>query len=350
MAVFTAIVFLVSVCNYQAPLSMANVQSIYVNQLQSTLATCTKNRYVMDVFTNHRFVQLTIPCAFPAAYDNNRIININDYNASTSIGYAYEMMLYAVSKYDTSKYGYQMMILPQMPIMGFIGLGTLSHTFSWYIGAHGFSERIFAHEFGHNLGFGHAAQGGQEYGDASSVMGSGQWSTCYTAPHRHIGGFDRAQKVFAEMPNGDVVIDKRQYIVIRETLFFEAKDAAVYTYFLTEGNRTCSICTLFEEGQSCVFKVMNTYITLVSDNEYKVTLQFVPFKNMNSTEQGPIDLCQSTEVRMPQPPPAPMSMPPNQPPNTWMRPPKPITNNASQATLIVSYLMLLVIVASGSLM
>jgi hypothetical protein len=295
MTAITAIVFLTTVCNYSAPLSMSLVQSIYFNQLQSTLATCTKNNIIMDVPSKHKFVDLTIPCVFPASYDSKRTIDINNYNISTSTEYAYELMLYAVSKFNVSKYGYQMMILPQIPIIYFPGLGTVGHSFTWYVGADAFSQRVFAHEFGHNLGFGHSGRNGQEYGDESCVMGSGEWYMCYAAPHRYGAGFDTPQKTFSEMPKGDVIIDKTEYIIINKTLFVEAKDKGVYTYYLAEGNRTCSICTLLEEGQSCVIHALNSSIAIVSMDDRKVILGFSSNKNTTNINSSN-DLCQQTDV------------------------------------------------------
>lgn len=316
MATITAIVFLVSACNYSAPLSMTSVQSIYFNQLQTTLATCTKNKYVMDKPNKHKFVELSVPCSFQAAFDGPRTIDIKDYNASTSTSYAYELMLYAISKYDISNYQYQMMILPKMPFIYYAGLGTLGYSLTWYIGAEGFSQRVFAHEFGHNIGFGHSGRNGQEYGDDSCVMGSSQWTNCYTAPHRYIAGFDKPQTTFNKMPSRDVIINKPEYIVINNTLFFEAKASGVFTYFLTEGNRTCSICTLYKEGQSCVIKALDTNITLVSLDDSRVILRFSPSKNNTvPVNKGGIDLCQPTNVIPPQPeelasPPMTITVPP----------------------------------------
>lgn len=296
MIAITAIVFLTTVCNYSAPLSMPLVQSIYFNQLQSTLATCTKNNIIMDVPNKHKFVELTIPCAFPASYDIKKLIDINNYNTSTSTEYAYELMLYAVSKFNVSKYGYQMMILPQIPIIYFPGLGTVGNGFTWYVGADAFSQRVFAHEFGHNLGFGHSGRNGEEYGDESCVMGSGEWTMCYTAPHRYVAGFDTPQKVFSEMPKGNVIIDKMEYIIINKTLFIEAKDKGIYTYYSTDGNRTCSICSLLEEGQSCVIHALNSSITIVSMDDIKVILGFSSTNNINSSISSSNDLCQQTDV------------------------------------------------------
>ncbi len=295
MTIMNAIVFLVTVCNYTAPISMTTAKSLYFNEFQTALKTCTKNNIVMDVQSNHKFVEFNIPCEFQAHYDPKPIININNYNTTNSLNYAYELMLYATSIYNTSGYEYQMMIMPAIPIIQFAGIGTIGGSFSWYLGENGYTPRVFMHEYGHNLGFGHSRKNGQEYADNSCIMGSGEWSMCYTAPHRYIAGFDTPQYTMNNITQitNNIVIDKTNYMVVNDTIFIEAKTTGTYVYYLTNDKYTCNICTLYNEGQACIIQALGTSITVIESTDAHTVLNFM---NNMKDEYNTTDLCQQAIV------------------------------------------------------
>lgn len=272
-----AIVFIVSVCNYMAPLSPTQVQSIYFNQFSNTLKTCTKNNISMDIPTNHKFMEISIPCVFTSANNNVSIIDIKQYDASTSSSYLIELMLYAIAQYTKAilNYDYQMMIVPSMPILKMVGLGTKGGSFTWYVGASNFNSRVFAHEFGHNLGFGHAWKNGLEYGDDTSVMGKGVATMCYSAPHRYIAELDSPQQQYANitaLPTDLQVIDKNNYIIINDTIFVEAKLSSTNVYYLTPDDYTCNLCTLKNKADNCAIPSLKLSITLNSSSNTQVSL------------------------------------------------------------------------------
>ena len=71
-----------------------------------------------------------------------------------------------------------------------IGMGQVDGIQSWIFNTvYTYSNRLFAHELGHNFGLLHAARDGDEYGDFTCVMGTidrkqnFEYATCFNSPH-----------------------------------------------------------------------------------------------------------------------------------------------------------------------
>lgn len=86
---------------------------------------------------------------------------------------------------DTSLYQHISYVTPKNPSCGFTGMGEMPGRRSWILGCA--PAGVFAHEFGHNLGFNHAATLTNEYGDLSDAMGGGSAVQFHGPNHTHAG-------------------------------------------------------------------------------------------------------------------------------------------------------------------
>ena len=72
------------------------------------------------------------------------------------------------------------------------------------------AARTQQHELGHNLNLHHASQGGDEYGDYTGAMGTGNWDddfkTCYNAAHMYQLGWLTNVAEFSSSPTGSYVL------------------------------------------------------------------------------------------------------------------------------------------------
>jgi hypothetical protein len=97
---------------------------------------------------------------------------------------------------DLQSFARKVYVLPTGTGCGYAGLANVggTSTRAWIL--HCGLPDLYAHELGHNLGMGHAANATADYGDVSDVMGlSGQKLRQINAPHRHQMGWTSTARI-----------------------------------------------------------------------------------------------------------------------------------------------------------